>query len=104
MAPHSHSIYADDATVGDVNSDIINKLAKAREYAQHPERVSIERLEIRFQGNNQSHRLIFGEGVWQCDCDFFHAWQTCSHTMALTTMLDQMLQSTPAKQVLPSRN
>jgi hypothetical protein len=31
------------------------------------------------------------DDTWACDCNFFRAWNTCSHAMALQRMLDPML-------------
>jgi hypothetical protein len=76
-----------------VNSSIVNKMAKARAYASTPERVSIDHLELHFHGSNQTHRVEFERGSWACDCDFFAAWRTCSHTMALEQLLSPMLTS-----------
>jgi hypothetical protein len=73
-----------------MHSDLINKIEKAKRYAQEPERFSIEHLRVQFQGSN-NHTITLDGDTWTCDCNFFHSWQTCSHTMALQRLLNPML-------------
>lgn len=74
-----------------MHSEMIGKVAKARRYAQEPERVEINGLRARFQGGNNEHQLALRDGVWACSCDFFQTHSTCSHVMALEEILKPML-------------
>ena len=74
-----------------MNSSLIGKVQKAREYATERHRMQIEQLEVRFQGDNSDHQVSLGEGSWSCTCDFFKDWHVCSHTMALERILDGMV-------------
>lgn len=73
-----------------MHSDLINKIEKAKRYAEEPERFTIERLEGRFRGGGD-HIITLDGGVWSCDCNFYHSWRTCSHVMAAQRLLAPML-------------
>lgn len=74
-----------------MHSDLIGKIEKARQYAQEPDRIQIERLQIRFQGDNRDHIITLDEDGWHCTCSFFKTWGTCQHVMAMQKIFDQML-------------
>jgi hypothetical protein len=73
-----------------LDSGMINKIQKAREYAAEPGRIHFNRLEVDFDGRNGSHHVGFNEGRWHCDCDYFRSHHTCSHTMAMERVLGVM--------------
>jgi hypothetical protein len=75
-----------------LNSSMVNKIVKAKQYAERPERVSFRTFEVDFEGDNDLHKVSFAEDTWRCNCDFFSAWQICSHTMAIEHMLGSMLK------------
>jgi hypothetical protein len=81
-----------------LNSSMVNKIVKAKQYAERPDRASFQSLEVDFDGDNGIHRVSFHEGVWHCECDFFATWQICCHTMAMERILDPMVK---VKQSLP---
>lgn len=72
-------------------STIISKIEKAKRYSQEPERVTFDRLEVSFRGDNDTHTTSYRDGEWHCTCHFFENWGRCVHTMALERMLDKML-------------
>ncbi|MCY3559483.1 MAG: hypothetical protein OXH13_12700 [Chloroflexi bacterium] len=74
-----------------MQSSLISKIEKARIYAEQPERFNVLSLRIEVRGDSSTHTAEFGPDGWTCDCFFFHDAGTCSHTMALERMLDQML-------------
>ena len=65
-----------------MHSDLIGKIAKARRYAQEPERILFDSLKARFRGGNNDHTITLDHDHWSCDCSFFRMWQTCAHVMA----------------------
>jgi hypothetical protein len=73
-----------------LDSGMINKIQKARDYASEPERIHFERLEVRFDGRNGDHQVVFDDGHWHCDCGYFASHHTCSHTMAMERVLGVM--------------
>jgi hypothetical protein len=73
-----------------LDSGMINKIHKAREYAEEPERIHFASLEVDFDGKNGNHKVGFEEGHWRCDCDYFRHHATCSHTMAMERVLGVM--------------
>jgi hypothetical protein len=73
-----------------MHSDLINKIEKAKRYAQEPERFTIEKLSARFRGSGD-HLISLEGDSWSCDCNFFHSWHTCSHVMAVQRLLAPML-------------
>ncbi len=70
---------------------MIGKIEKAKRYAEQRDRICIESLTVVFQGENNTHRIQFQDGTWQCDCDFFQTRNRCSHTMALEILLEGMI-------------
>jgi hypothetical protein len=65
-----------------MHSDLIGKIAKARQYANEPERLIIEQLSARFHGTNNEHRIALDHDRWSCDCTTFRLHATCAHVMA----------------------
>ena len=72
-----------------MDSGMIGKIQKSKQYASERERIKINNLSVTFQGQNNAHQLSFENGEWQCDCDFFQTRERCSHTMALERVLIQ---------------
>jgi hypothetical protein len=68
-------------------SSMVNKIAKAKRYAEEPERIQFTHFEVHFRGENATHTTAFQEGKWQCTCHFFHDWGDCCHTMAMQRVL-----------------
>ena len=79
-----------------MQSSLISKVQKAHQYASEPHRVHFESLHVRFAGDNNEHTIRYKDDTWNCDCEFFTVWQTCSHTMALEKMLEGMIRPVAA--------
>jgi hypothetical protein len=77
---------------------MVNKIVKAKQYAENPERASFSEFAVTFQGDNDSHKVSYRDGEWSCSCDFFSSWQICCHTMAMERILDPMIK---VKQSIP---
>lgn len=74
-----------------MNSSLIGKIEKAKRYAAEKDRIHIQSLEVKFDGENDPHEVSLHGARWRCTCDFFSGWGVCSHTMALERVLDGML-------------
>jgi len=74
-----------------VQSSLISKIQKARQYAQEPERIRITTLKLEFRGDNGDHVVEYTDGRWKCSCHFFAGWGFCCHTMAMERILGVML-------------
>ena len=72
-----------------MDSGMIGKIQKSKQYAVERERIKINSLAVTFQGQNNAHQVSFQNGEWLCDCDFFQTRGRCSHTMALERILIQ---------------
>ena len=72
-----------------MDSGMIGKIQKSKQYAIERERIKINNLTVTLQGQNNPHQVSFKDGVWHCDCDFFKTRERCSHTMALERILVQ---------------
>jgi hypothetical protein len=81
-----------------VQSSLIGKVQKAKQYAQEPERIRFDALRVAFRGDNGDHEVTFDGGAWNCTCHFFAGWGICCHTMALERLLGVMI---PVKQAYP---
>ncbi len=85
-----------------MQSSLISKVQKARQYEAEPERVHVESLRVRFDGDNGSHTINFAQDHWDCDCEFFQVWATCSHTMALPKLLNDLVKAPMVKDPIPA--
>lgn len=72
---------------------MIGKIEKAKRYAEERDRIQFEEFRATFDGRNNPHSVVYREGKWVCDCDFFATRGVCSHTMALERVLDGMIPS-----------
>jgi len=70
---------------------LIGKIEKAKRYAEERERIEFKQFAVTFKGSNNNHDVTYDEGQWHCDCDFFQSRGRCSHTMALETILEEMV-------------
>ena len=80
-----------------MDSSIIGKIEKAKQYAEQKDRVNITSLAATFKGNHDNYGVRFEDGAWRCECHFFATREVCSHTMAMQKILEEMLteQSEP---------
>lgn len=71
---------------------MIGKIEKAKIYAEErADRIKFESMQVRINGDNNSHVVSYDGGRWHCDCDFFRTRNVCSHTMALERILENMV-------------
>ncbi len=71
---------------------LIGKIEKAKRYAQERDRIVFNQFKVAFKGNHNSYNVSYEDGQWHCDCDFFQTRGRCSHTMALETVLEDMVE------------
>ena len=48
-------------------------------------------LSASFQGEHDKYRVSYNGSEWECSCNFFPTWKTCSHVMALQKLIGSML-------------
>jgi hypothetical protein len=76
-----------------MDSAQVHKIIKARQYAQEPERIHVRGLEVEMDGDDRSHHVELHDGVWRCDCEYFHARSECAHTMALERVIGDLFHA-----------
>ena len=64
-------------------SSLISKIEKAKRYAEEPDRITFEGLDVRFRGDNGTHRVSLKGDDWTCECDHFHTSGLCAHIMTM---------------------
>ena len=74
-----------------MDSSIIGKIEKAKQYSEQKDRVNITSFAATFKGNHDNYDVQFADGAWRCKCHFFATREICSHTMAMQRILDEML-------------
>lgn len=84
-----------------MHSSLIGKIQKAKVYAEQLDRVSVQDLTVQFRGDHNTYDVSFHNGHWQCGCNFFAAWGTCSHTMAMQRIMGVMMPPTPQEAAAP---
>lgn len=77
-----------------MDSAMIGKIMKAKQYAEERERIRFSDFHIQFKGDHSDYVISYHEGRWQCNCHFFAQRGVCSHTMAMERVLGGMV--TPA--------
>ena len=78
-----------------MDTSMINKIQKAKEYAAQPERVTFHTLTVAFDGDNASYTLSVGPEGWSCSCPGFHKYGICPHVMAMEKIFKPMLKLDP---------
>jgi len=74
-----------------MQSSLIGKIEKAKRYAQEKDRITFSEFSAKFRGENDNYDISYRDDKWHCSCHFFTTWGTCSHTMALERILENML-------------
>jgi hypothetical protein len=74
-----------------IDSSLINKIQKARRYAEERDRLTFVSFRVDIRGDNGAHTVEYDAGRWRCDCSFFRKRGTCSHTMAMERVLGAMI-------------
>lgn len=74
-----------------MDSGMIGKIMKAKQYAEERDRIEFSQFVVAFRGENNEHRVTYTDGVWGCECNFFASHGVCSHTMALERILKDMI-------------
>ncbi|MCZ7542256.1 MAG: hypothetical protein M5R40_01375 [Anaerolineae bacterium] len=71
---------------------MVSKIEKARRYVDEREqRIQFESFAVVIRGENGTHRLMFENNKWQCDCEYFKTRGVCSHRIALERILQGMV-------------
>jgi hypothetical protein len=76
-----------------MDSGMIGKILKAKQYAEEQDRIEFTKLSVIFHGENNDHLVTYDKGTWTCQCSFFASHDVCSHTMALERILGPMLKA-----------
>lgn len=74
-----------------MDSRLARKIEKAKDYALQPERVKFAQYKATFKGDNEDHEISYETDTWRCTCHYFEGHETCSHTMAMQIMLEDMV-------------
>lgn len=74
-----------------MDSSLVRKIEKAKDYALQPGRVKFAQYKATFKGDNDDHEISYEDGTWRCTCHYFSGHVTCSHTMAMQIMLEGMV-------------
>ncbi|NPA91182.1 MAG: SWIM zinc finger family protein [Chloroflexi bacterium] len=75
-----------------MDSAMISKIQKAKQYAQERDRIQFDTFSVTFQGNHNTYTVTYDHGNWSCTCRFFAQRGICSHTMALEHILQNMIE------------
>lgn len=75
-----------------MDSGMIGKILKAKQYAEEHDRIEFTQFNVTFHGENNDHQVTYEGGKWSCQCSFFASHGVCSHTMALERVLGEMIR------------
>ena len=65
------------------------KQRKAARYSREQNRFEVFAVRATMQAEHGDRIIEFEDGSWSCTCDFFRGYATCSHVMALESILLQ---------------
>jgi len=65
----------------------LKKQKKAAKYATEPDRFELSCIRVRMTSEHGVRDIELVHGSWKCTCDFFPEHGTCSHIMALESIL-----------------
>ena len=82
-----------------MDTGLVSRIIKARQYAQERERVEFVQFEVNFQGEHNTHRVGYQQGQWRCTCEESSRTGVCSHIMALERILGDSV--VPAQSATP---
>jgi hypothetical protein len=86
-----------------MDASMISEIAKAKRYAEEPERIQFTRFEATFRGEGDIYITVFNNGTWTCTCDVFQNDGECQHTMAMQRVLGvtipKVTRHMPIKQI-----
>ena len=74
-----------------MDSGMIGKILKAKQYAQERDRIEFTQFAVTLHGENSDHQVTYEQGQWNCECSFFRSHGVCSHSMALERILEGMI-------------
>ena len=74
---------------------MIGKIEKAKRYAQEPQRVTLNALQVEFKGDNNTYQMSLDEKGWHCSCPGFQKHVICPHVMTLERLFRPMLKREP---------
>ena len=78
-----------------MDSSMINKLQKAREYAQERDRVTFHSMVLDFRGDNDTYQVSLSPEDWHCTCSGFQKYSICPHIMTIEKSFSDMLKRDP---------
>lgn len=78
-----------------MDNSMINKIQKAKDYAEQPERATFHSLVLEFKGDNNSYTVTLGPEGWSCSCPGFHQYGICPHVMSLEKIFKPLLKRDP---------
>lgn len=62
---------------------LLTKIEKAKKYVSEPERfIKNNSGEVFLASEHATRKLIYQNGQWECDCQFFSQYNICSHSIA----------------------
>ncbi len=74
---------------------MISQIEKARLYAEEPERVTFNNINVTFKGDNNTYTITLDDSGWNCTCPGFASHHICPHIMAMERLLKPMLKLAP---------
>ena len=80
-----------------MDTGLVSRIIKARQYAQERERVEFKRFEVEFKGDHDTYLVSYSQEHWHCTCEEAATMGVCSHIMALERILGDGV--TPAQNV-----
>jgi hypothetical protein len=74
---------------------MIGKIEKAKRYAEERHRITLNALQVSFNGEHGLYHVSLTGDGWNCSCPGFAAHRICPHIMSLERILRPMLKRDP---------
>jgi hypothetical protein len=83
-----------------MDTGLVSRIIKARQYAQERERIEFTHFTAKFKGEHNTYQVTYDDGQWHCTCEEAVRTGVCSHIMAMERILgDSVLPAATAMKV-----
>lgn len=82
-----------------MDTGLVSRIIKARQYAQERHRIEFNSFEVTFEGEHNTHKVTYRDGQWHCSCEEAVRMGVCSHIMAMERILGDTV--VPAQSATP---
>lgn len=85
-----------------MDTGLVSRITKARQYAQERDRVEFTRFEVNFKGEHSTYLVSYDQSNWHCTCEEAIRTGICSHIMAMERILGDSVLPAAINKPIPA--